>query len=274
MWVEAGHDEKLETLTDKQFRVWFKLLCRAAGESTPGVISGMPEEVLLGACGVKKRNAIQALHVLEALQKLRIVAFNSDPKTGYDITFINFLKRNKKKPSDQPERVKERVTRSRNARKRPSNAPVSPSNALRVEVDKEIITTTPPGVRVTPDPPGVGEVMTEFVKVRGSHLQTSNNDYQAVVAALKVMPPEGIIAYMREVRAKNPGKEINGFAYFLPGINQLAASSEVAAAGGSGPQVNRKAQRSPGPNETQLQEAKRRWMQQGEPIDADPKPRG
>lgn len=74
------------------------------------------------------------------------------------------------------------------------------------------------------DPPNLKRVAEEYAKVSGV-LVPSPNDQTAMFQALKVAAPEAIIAYMWEVRAKEPGKKLRAFSYFLPGLEDRAAKS-------------------------------------------------
>lgn len=125
--TEARNDQKLEALTDAQFRIWFRLLCYAAEQEERGTCE-CDEDLL--AVEVAKGDLDILNATLERLIRLRIVA-----KEDESISFINFTKRQYDKPSDYPEEVRKRVKRHRNAK---CNADVTPCNAeKRLDTDTD-----------------------------------------------------------------------------------------------------------------------------------------
>lgn len=126
MHTEARNDQKLDTLTDAQFRVWFRLLCYAAEQEERGTAE-CDDELL--AVEVSKGNSDILTSTIDRLVKLKIIAKNDGL-----ISFVNFAKRQYDKPSDHPNRVNERVKRHRNAK---CNAPVTPCNAPVTPPDTE-----------------------------------------------------------------------------------------------------------------------------------------
>lgn len=122
MYHEARNDAKLRTLSDAQFRTWFNLLCLAAEREENGRIN-YDDETLL-AVEVSNGDEEILIDTIERLKKLRILNFGD----GF-IEFDKFTKRQFIKPSDAPEKVKERVARHRQKNVTPCNAPVTPSNA-------------------------------------------------------------------------------------------------------------------------------------------------
>lgn len=130
IYHEARNDAKLRTLTDSQFRVWFNLLLYASEQPSRGDILDYDLDLL--AIEVSNCDTILLEETLERLSRLRIVV----SEVGF-ISFSKFLDRQYDKPSDQPEQVKDRVSRHRATKRKedvtPSNAPVTPSNAERRE---------------------------------------------------------------------------------------------------------------------------------------------
>lgn len=119
---EARNDKKLQALSDKQFRVWFNLLCYSGEQKDRGVI--VFDDPYLLAIEVSRGDVDLLLTTIAQLVKLRIITSEID-----QVAFINFNKRQYDKPSDAPERVAERVAEHR---KRQGNAPiddVTPRNA-------------------------------------------------------------------------------------------------------------------------------------------------
>ena len=125
MYTEARTDAKLCILTDAEHRVWFNLLCFAAaqeGESRGGIYGFDDELLAVEICG---GDTERLRATIERLKKLRIL---KEDESG--LTFCAFEKRQYDKPSDKPERVKQRVAAFRARNKQKSNAHVTPSNAL------------------------------------------------------------------------------------------------------------------------------------------------
>lgn len=108
VYSEARTDAKLESLSDAQHRVWFRLMCFAGEQSERGEIVGYDEELL--AIEVARGDVELLRETLERLIKLRIIAAGND-----DVQFINWEKRQYDKPSDSPEQTRERKRRSRAA---------------------------------------------------------------------------------------------------------------------------------------------------------------
>lgn len=134
MYSEARNDAKLRSLNDSQFRVWFNLLCFSNEQPERGTISDIDEELL--AVEVANGDTELLRDVLARLEKLRIIE-----RDDITINFINFKKRNYDKPSDLPERVKERVTRhrekQRNTNVTPCNASETQCNPLYTDTEAE-----------------------------------------------------------------------------------------------------------------------------------------
>lgn len=150
LWSEARNDPKLRALTDAQFRIWFNLLCFAAEQAERGAIDASDMEYLAVEVADGNTEALEA--TITRLEKFHIVEWNED----HYLTFCNFKKRQYEKPSDDPERVAERVRQHRernkndgNAHVTPSNTHVTPGNAMkRTEEEGETDPET--------DPPGKG----------------------------------------------------------------------------------------------------------------------
>lgn len=105
VYSEARTDAKLESLTDAQHRVWFRLMCFAGDQDERGAIIGYDEELL--AVEVARGDVDLLRATLERLVKLRII------EAGDDVRFINWQSRQYDKPSDSPEQTRERKRKSR-----------------------------------------------------------------------------------------------------------------------------------------------------------------
>lgn len=131
LYLEARTDKKLQTLTDRQFRIWFNLLCFSAEQDERGAVPYDDLDVL--AVEVADCDTDQLTETLERLVKLKIVRM-----TGDTIAFINFEKRQYDHPSDMPERVAERVRRHRERkRSNASNDTVTSGNTLDTDTDTD-----------------------------------------------------------------------------------------------------------------------------------------
>jgi hypothetical protein len=138
MYTEARNDAKLRSLPDNQFRVWFNLLCLAAEQPQRGVIEDYDERLL--AIEVANGDVDLLVATCNALQALRCVTRVTCPENGYSLSFTKFHDRQTSKPSNQKEKVRERVAKHREKKRyadsiqtkidvTPCNAPVTPSNA-------------------------------------------------------------------------------------------------------------------------------------------------
>ncbi len=103
LYSEARNDRKLESLSDAEFRVWFRLLCFAA-ESEPRGVFEIDE--LLGVEIGAPNGSLEP--TLTKLKKLRII--DVEQSTGY---FIAFADRQYDKPSDRPDQTRLRKQRQR-----------------------------------------------------------------------------------------------------------------------------------------------------------------
>jgi hypothetical protein len=140
MLSEKRNDKRLARLTDAEFRVWFNLLCYASEQVERGVIAEFDDEydevldyeVAGGDHGL-------LMQTLQRLVILRIIDMDFDSNR---IEFISFAEEQQIKPSDSPERIKERVTRYRSKETRYRsketryNSDVTPCNAFVTPPDK------------------------------------------------------------------------------------------------------------------------------------------
>ena len=142
VYTEARTDAKLRSLTDAQHRVWFDLLCFAAEQADErGCIRDYDLDLLAVECAGGDVGRLE--DTLARLQKLRIVRIDDTA-----ICFLHFAERQTDKPSDAPERVKERVTAFRE-RARTVPAAVDP-DVDGVTSSAEGVTPAPPSYNVTP----------------------------------------------------------------------------------------------------------------------------
>lgn len=119
LYLEARNDAKLRTLTDAEHRVWFNLMCYSAEQPTRGTIEGVTSRdkrdispdvssAVLLAIEVANGDTGLLTTTVEKLINLRIVAIDED-----GLTFINFEKRQYDKPSDTPEKTRQRKAAQR-----------------------------------------------------------------------------------------------------------------------------------------------------------------
>ena len=115
MWTEARNDAKLNSLSDTEFRIWYKLLCYAAEQDEAGTIKGYDFDLLV--IEVTKCNSdvtecnSELQNTLEKLKKLQIITLENDI-----IIFKNFKKRNEKPKYESKEEVKKRVAKHRESK--------------------------------------------------------------------------------------------------------------------------------------------------------------
>lgn len=120
LYHEARSDAKLRLLLDDEHRVWFDLLCFASEQETRGTIA-VGEDRFPLAVEVAHGDVDLLARTLARLVKLRIVTDGGDR-----IVFIHFPDRQYDKPSDQPDRVAERVARHRKGVTTPKVATETP----------------------------------------------------------------------------------------------------------------------------------------------------
>jgi hypothetical protein len=217
-WLKLHHDvrtdRKLSTLDAEEFRTWLHLLVFASEqEEHRGVIYGIEEQLL--ALEVSGGNVNLLRRTLDRLQGLRIVSLSSinnaphqernAPVTPH-IAFLQFDKRQHLKPSDRPERVRDRVQRYRaahgNAPDQIGNAPVTPvtpdvtpRNAHRADTERDTeslppLNPPPPAAPLAPvaDAPGVSGVakpnksgeLIDLVGVLGVPIEMQAQDHSAL----------------------------------------------------------------------------------------------
>lgn len=134
VYNDARTDNKLRTLTDAQHRVWFDLLCLASEQhEARGTVP----------CGNPRVLALEVAHgdveLLDAtiaqLVDLDIVTRDDD-----GITFVHWNERQYDRPSDRPDRVRERVQRHREHKTEPDGndlkRDVTPCNAVKRDVTR------------------------------------------------------------------------------------------------------------------------------------------
>ncbi len=152
LYSEARNDAKLESLSDEQFRVWFRLLCFANEQPERGSIAGIDEELL--AVEVAKGDVELLQETIQRLVKLRILSVGED-----NVRFVNWEKR-----QFQSDDVTERVRKHRESKrsthegetlqKRCSNVDVTPTDTDTEADTEKDKTLPPPAAEAAPaDPP-------------------------------------------------------------------------------------------------------------------------
>ena len=106
MYSEARNDAKIRSLSDKEHRVWFNLLCFANEQNARGSINEYEDELL--AVEVADGDIELLNQTINRLAKLRILRVSED-----GIEFINFKKRNYDNPSDLPDSTRDRKRKQR-----------------------------------------------------------------------------------------------------------------------------------------------------------------
>lgn len=120
LYHEARGDAKLRLLADDEHRVWFDLLCFSSEQEPRGSIATGDDRFPL-AVEVANGDVDLLARTIARLVKLRIVTDSGDC-----LTFLHFADRQYDKPSDQPERVAERVTRHRKGVTTAKSVPETP----------------------------------------------------------------------------------------------------------------------------------------------------
>lgn len=117
MYSESRMDPKLDALNDREFRIWHKLLCLASEQTERGTVDYIdPEYVAMNLrVGVDELDS-----AIGRMTRLRLLE-RSDTK----VMFPSFAKRQYRKPSDEPEAVKERVAKHRAKKAETGNAGVT-----------------------------------------------------------------------------------------------------------------------------------------------------
>lgn len=115
MYYEARTDAKLRVLSDRQFRIWFNLLCFGAEHDPQNATISIKSEELL-AVEVADGDIESLRETISRLAALDILAVD-----GNQLRFTHFRERQYDYPSDEPEAVNERVKRHRNAKKHDTN---------------------------------------------------------------------------------------------------------------------------------------------------------
>lgn len=125
MWTEARNDSKLDALNDREFRIWWKLLCYAAESEPRGQVDYIDPEFVAMELRI---NSDELDSAISRMVRLRLVE-----RSDLAVMFSAFDDRQYDKPSDKPDAIKERVRRSR-AKAR--EAVLDSSNAMSRDVTR------------------------------------------------------------------------------------------------------------------------------------------
>ena len=105
MYHESRNDSKLDALSDKEFRIWHKLLCYSAESQPRGVVDCTDMEFVAIELRVDPEELESAI---ERMVRVRLVECAENT-----VTFPSFESRQYDKPSDLPEATRERKRRQR-----------------------------------------------------------------------------------------------------------------------------------------------------------------
>lgn len=162
MWTEARNDSKLDALNDREFRIWWKLLCYSAEGEPRGQVDYIdPEFVAMEL----RLGADELDAAISRMVRLRLIE-----RSDATVIFPAFEDRQYDKPSDKPDAVKERVRRSREKAREGSNA-LSRDVSRREEKNREeknrggVGDSTGSDVSVDnsdADPKAIAEIMAKF----------------------------------------------------------------------------------------------------------------
>lgn len=223
MYFEARTDAKLRSLSDAEFRVWFNLLCLAAESDERGTVDmADPFIVAVEVSGGDQELLQRTCH---ALSRLKIIEQRDDV-----YVFIKWPVRQYDKPSDVPERTRERKRQSRaKAQQASGEAPVesvrvrevTPSHALDTDTDTDkesanALVRTAGKVRTSGQPPD------EFMAVWSVYPNKSNRK-RAVEAWKKIRPdPELVQTMLAAIAAQKRGRQWRDgvIPHFVTWLNQ------------------------------------------------------
>lgn len=124
MFTEARNDSKLDALNDREFRIWWKLLCLAAEGEERGTVDYIDPEFVAMELRI---GADELDSAISRMMRLRLLE-RSESK----VTFPSFASRQYEKPSDLPDATRERQRKSRANKRghavlRPVTRDVTPS---------------------------------------------------------------------------------------------------------------------------------------------------
>jgi hypothetical protein len=110
LWTEARNDAKLRSLSADLRWSWFCILCYAAEQSVRGTIQNPPRLLAAEICGGDVTELKRVCNELVTIGLLQVERFDDSEVV---IVFPSFEKRQRKAPSDEPDRVKDRVAKHR-----------------------------------------------------------------------------------------------------------------------------------------------------------------
>jgi len=150
LYTESRNDSKLDALNDREFRIWFKLLCLAAESEKRGTIDYIDPEFVAMELRLGSDELDSAI---SRMIRLRLLV-----RSDTMIEFPSFGSRQYNHPSDAPELVRERVRKSR-ANKRVTSGNENVSNRTeKIRLEKN---TGGVGDVENSDPARIAEIMAE-----------------------------------------------------------------------------------------------------------------
>lgn len=176
LWDDAQNDPKLESLTDAQHRVFFRMLCFANKQTERGVIPDMKPRLL--ALQVSGGDVDLLQETVEALCEIDILDCD-----GTDLRFTNWPKRQARKPSDEPSatRLRKQEQRARERIQKDNVTPLSRPVTRNVTQKKRIKEEEEEEESLTPpiSPPTGGNGAVEAV----DNFETFYGEFKAVYPA-------------------------------------------------------------------------------------------
>jgi len=127
LWVEAIHDPKILDLTLAERGAWWSLLALAGECGGDGALRYQDRPLTLAQMGRSLHLSQEGQAVLEGM----VAKMEAQGSLAWNVNtlyVVNWVKRQRRKPSDRPEAVAERVRRWRECK---GDAPVTPGNALQ-----------------------------------------------------------------------------------------------------------------------------------------------
>lgn len=209
LWNKARVDSALETLSDSEFRTWFRLLCFANEQPERGVIRLGGRKL---AAEVSRGDTKLLNTTLRALVELEIITHENGV-----IRFTNWDK-HQRKPSDAPEAVAERVRRHRERKRGIPTEVTEP----RTEV---VLHRRAPS----------GRAKLELIYQGITHNRVTDEDRADMDAMIELAGLDTCIRVLKEIGERAnlqgwQGRKPYKFAYFTQPIRQ-AAGKELAEQG-------------------------------------------
>jgi len=168
LWTEARSDAKLRSLSDAEFRIWFKLLCYAAEQPERGTIRQPLKLIAVEVCdGDENRlvttcQALQALELLTCNDLVTVRPLHGVTSVTAEIRYTSFKRRNKA-PSERQKAVRDRVRKHREKKRSGKSSDAIPKPFSREPCNGHVtanVTTVDTDTDTDTEAEGEGELKT------------------------------------------------------------------------------------------------------------------